>query len=246
MTSQRLIDVSTTLADVVNGWPELAAELERRGLDYCCGGARTIEDACSSAGLDPASTVVELGAAAERVERTGAPDWTTMPAEELIDHLVETHHAYLWAELPRVTALLDKIVTVHGERHPELTDVAACFGRIRADLEPHMLKEEQVLFPMVRELAASDEVPAFDCGSLQNPISVMLREHDVVGEMLAELRELTGGYTVPADGCASYQACFAALAGFEADTHLHVHKENNLLFPMIVQMEQERTAAGLR
>lgn len=145
--------------------------------------------------------------------------------------------------MPRITALLDKIVSVHGDRHPELADVAACYGRIRADLEPHLMKEERVLFPMVRELATSDGVPAFHCGSPRNPISVMLAEHDDVGELLAELRTLTSDYTVPADGCASYQAAFAALERLEADTHLHVHKENNLLFPMVVRMEHERTAA---
>jgi len=165
-----------------------------------------------------------------------------MSADALVDHLEATHHRYLWDELPRVTVLVDKIVSVHGNRHPELVDVAACFARIRADLEPHLLKEERVLFPMIRELVASSADPSFHCGSLRNPISVMLSEHDAVGAVLAELRRLTDSYTAPDDGCATYAACFAAMAEVEADTHLHIHKENNVLFPLVVRLEAELTA----
>ena len=165
-----------------------------------------------------------------------------MSADELVGHLESTHHRYLWEEMPRVSALVEKIVSVHGDRHPELVEIASCFAQVRADLEPHMLKEERMLFPMIRELAASTDLPAFQCGSLRNPISVMLSEHDAVGDLLAKLRRLTDGYTPPADGCGSYVACFAAMADLEADTHLHIHKENNVLFPMVVQLEAERGA----
>jgi regulator of cell morphogenesis and NO signaling len=130
------------------------------------------------------------------------------------------------------------VTLVHGRNHPELHEVAAAFEELRSDLEPHMLKEERVLFPMIWELASANEQrPAFHCGSLRNPISVMLIEHDRAGELLVRLRELTQGYAPPADGCASYEACYRALSELEADTHLHIHKENNLLFPMVVQME---------
>ncbi len=166
-----------------------------------------------------------------------------MSADELVAHLESTHHRYLWDEMPRVTALIDKIVSVHGGRHPELSAIAACFAEVCADLEPHMLKEEHVLFPMIRELAASSGMPSFHCGTLRNPIAVMVAEHDGVGDLLARLRVLTNDYTPPADGCASYAACFAALAELEADTHLHIHKENNVLFPAVERLEAERTAA---
>ena len=126
---------------------------------------------------------------------------------------------------------------VHGARHPELADITSTYEDLRADLEPHLLKEERVLFPMIRELAVSTGAPSFHCGSLRNPISVMLSEHDAVGDLLATLRRLTDGYTPPADGCATYAACFSAMAEIEADTHLHVHKENNLLFPAVIALE---------
>ena len=228
------IDVEMTLAEVVDAHPKLAREFERRSLDYCCGGGRTLAEACSRQGLDPVATVAEL---AEAAQGSVAAEWATMTADALVDHLEATHHRYLWEEMPRVTALLDKIVSVHGGRHPELLEIAACFAQARADLEPHMLKEERMLFPMIRELATSTTSPSFHCGSLRNPISVMLAEHDAVGDLLARLRQLTGRCQPPADGCASYTACFAALAELEADTHLHIHKENNVLFPMVVRIE---------
>lgn len=158
------IDVSTRLADAVDAHPQLAREFERRGLDYCCGGARTIAEACAPLGLDPAVTVDELAAAAQVAEPAA---WTTMTLVELVGHLETTHHRYLWDEMPRVTALLEKIEGVHGGRHPELSEVSRCFALVRADLEPHMLREERVLFPMIRELETSSDVPAFHCGTLK-------------------------------------------------------------------------------
>ncbi|MDX2381465.1 MAG: iron-sulfur cluster repair di-iron protein [Acidimicrobiia bacterium] len=224
-----------TLAEIVNAHPSLARELEARDLDYCCGGATTVEDACATNGLDVATVLDELARAGvdEPAER-----WSTMGLVELVDHLEATHHAYLWSELPRLAALLDKVVGVHGERHPELGDIDDCFTTIRSDLEPHLTKEERVLFPMVRELAAADSQPSFHCGSIQNPISVMLTEHDTVGDLLRQLRSLTDGYTPPTDGCGSYVALFAGLETMEADTHLHIHKENNLLFPAVAAAER--------
>lgn len=126
----------------------------------------------------------------------------------------------------------------HGDRHPELTDVQRTYTELQADLEPHLAKEERVLFPMIRELAAADEPLAFHCGSLRNPISVMLAEHDRVGALLADLRERTDHYTAPSDACASYDALYVGLAELEADTHQHVHIENNLLFPAVVTLEE--------
>lgn len=225
----------TTLADIVTGQPGLARELESRGLDYCCGGAATLADACSAIDLDVDTVLAEL-AAIEGHE--APPEWAKMDVAELVDHLESTHHQYLWNELPRLSALADKVVSVHGERHPELVDIAACYATLRADLEPHMTKEEQVLFPMARELAAAGTAPTFPFGSATKPISVLLAEHDVVGELLVRLRELTNGYETPADGCASYAALFTGLGELEADTHLHVHKENNVLFPAVVALEQ--------
>lgn len=231
-----VIEPSITLGALVTEHPELARELERRGFDYCCGGRASLGEACAALGL-PFDTVAEQLRAA--CESAPAPDWASMAAAELVDHLVATHHRYLWDELPRLGALVQKVHAAHGSRHPELARVATLYDALRADLEPHLLKEERVLFPMIHDIASAGHAVDFHCGSLRNPISVMLAEHDRVGELLAELRDATEQYTVPADGCASYTACFAALEDLETDTHLHVHKENNLLFPMVVALEAE-------
>lgn len=231
-------DPHATLAELVTSHPGLAADLDRLGLDYCCGGQRRLTDAAEAAGLDLHDVLGQLGSADSQLD---AADWSTMPPAELVDHLETTHHAYLRGALPRLTALADKVATVHGERHPELVEVQRLITTLRADLEPHLLKEEQVLFPMIRELATGTSAPTFHCGTLENPIRVMATEHDAAGELLAQLRPVTGDYNVPDDGCTSYQAFYRGLAELEADTHLHVHKENNVLFPAV--LEAERTLA---
>ncbi len=229
------ITSQTTLGDLVTANPSLARQLERHGLDYCCGGSRTIADACSTQRVDVEAVIAELTSDAD--DRP-SPAWTTMAADHLVDHIEATHHRYLWQELPRLSALIGKVRSVHGARHPELEEVARCYDELRADLEPHLMKEERVLFPMIRELATAHVMPTFHCGSVRNPISMMEREHDNAGALLARLRELTGGYTSPADGCTSYEMLYRGLAELEADTHLHVHKENNVLFPMVERIER--------
>jgi regulator of cell morphogenesis and NO signaling len=229
-----------SLGDIVNAAPKLAPQLELFDLDYCCGGATTLADACAANDLDPESVIVELEA---HLGTDSAPaSWASMDAVELVEHLVSTHHRYLWDELPRLQALVDKVVGVHGDRHPELVDIAACFAAIRADIEPHLLKEEQILFPAIGQLVDATDLPTFGFGSIGNPISMMLREHDDLGELLRQLRTLTSDYTPPVDGCASYRALFSGLEQLEADTHLHVHKENNLLFPQVIELEQQLTS----
>ena len=234
------LTIDRTLADVVTEEPGAARVLEGFGLDYCCGGRRTLADACGREGVDPNRVLDALGDLAPGPE----PDWAQMAPEELVDHLETTHHAYLHAELPRLHALVDKVTGVHGGRHAELAEVGATFVALRADLEPHLRKEERVLFPMIRELATATAPPSFHCGTLANPISVMLAEHDRAGELLATLRRITDGYQPPADGCASYRALYDGLAELEADLHLHVHKENNLLFPAVVILEQRWAPPG--
>ncbi len=235
------IDTNATLAELVTASPALAAPLDRLGLDYCCGGRRPLAEAIAAAGLDIHAVVGELTQATERGADAG---WVTLSPAELVDHLEATHHAYLHEALPRAVALANKVAGVHAERHPELAAVARVVAELRDDLEPHLLKEERVLFPMIRELDAATEPPAFHCGTLANPIGMMGIEHDRAGELLAELRAATGEYAVPADGCASYQALYATLAELEADTHLHVHKENNVLFPAVLAAEAALAGAA--
>jgi regulator of cell morphogenesis and NO signaling len=220
--------MSQTLTDIIAAHPAAARVLERHRVDYCCGGQRDFDEACRSAGLDP--DVLRAEIEATPTASTDVAHLAMGPAE-LVDHIEATHHAYLHEELGALEALMDKVVGVHGRRHRELADVAATYSWLRADLEPHLAKEEQVLFPMIRALAGVEgTAPTLHCGSIANPIRVMRAEHDAAGALLERLRTLTDDYSPPGDACASYRSLYERLEALEADTHLHVHKENNVLF----------------
>ncbi|MFV0317381.1 MAG: iron-sulfur cluster repair di-iron protein [Microthrixaceae bacterium] len=230
----------TSLATIAEMTPRAPAVLESFGLDYCCGGATTLAVACEEVGASPTLVTDELAKVAQ-VEPDGRNDYADMDPAELTVHLESVHHSYLHEEMPRLDALAEKVATVHGENHPELLEVRRLYRELYADLQPHLLKEEQVLFPMIRELVENEGNAEFHCGSLSNPISVMMSEHDRDGELLAELRSVTDGYATPDDGCASYKALYDGLAELERDTHLHIHKENNILFPAVVALESANT-----
>jgi regulator of cell morphogenesis and NO signaling len=219
------------LGDLVAERPARARVLERWGIDYCCHGRRTLSDASSSAGLDPQEVAAEVDAV---LDDTGA-DVDRLEPVALIEHILATHHRYLHEELPLLVALADKVRDVHGSRHPELERVAALVHEIRDDLDPHLAREENVLFPAIGDWA--DGQRSFPFGTLSNPVRVMMLEHDRAGELLEELRAVTSGYTPPEDGCASYRTLYARLEHLEADTHRHVHLENNVLFPAVTADE---------
>lgn len=222
-----------TLGDLVAANPATARTLDRLGLDYCCHGERTLAEACEQAGLDVAAVLAELDAVAPGGDRS----WTELDPPALADHIVASHHRYLVEELPLLDALAEKVLGVHRDRHPELVSVRSLVAAIRADLEPHLLKEERILFPAIHDLARGRT--QFPFGSLSNPVRMMLLEHDRAGDLLAALRAATNGYAVPDDGCASYRSLYERLEAFEADTHDHIHKENHVLFPAALHLAGE-------
>lgn len=231
------ITPSMTLGQIVTSHPSLAVELERRNLDYCCHGARTLAVAAVAADLDPEIVAQELSSA--RVDEPPA-EWASLGPAELVDHIETIHHRYLWSELPRITALVEKIATVHGENHPELAEVRRLSDEIRADFEPHLIREEQELFPLLRSLGDPAGRSSSDDARLTEQVEALTGEHETVGALFEELNRITGGYTPPADGCATYEATYRALAELEADTHLHIHKESNVLFPAFVGEPSEQ------
>jgi regulator of cell morphogenesis and NO signaling len=221
-----------TLGELVAANPATARVLDALGLDYCCHGDRTLAAACAAGGLDAADVAATLAA----LEVEGDTDWAGLDAPALAAEIVDTHHRYLHQELPALDALIAKVLSVHGERHPELTDVRRLVTEIRADLEPHLMKEERILFPAIAALADGQRELPF--GSVANPIRMMLLEHDRAGELLIELRATTRGYTPPDDACASYRSLYERLAALELDTHLHIHKENYALFPAALRLAE--------
>jgi regulator of cell morphogenesis and NO signaling len=224
-----------TLGDFVVAHPALARVFDRLGLDYCCGGKQTLAAACTRRGLDPATVAAMLDGALAALDTTSAgPDPSTLSLTALADHIETTHHAYVRAELPRLVELAERVARKHAGRDPRLADVLHTTIMLADEMTSHMAKEELVLFPFVRQLDAGTAEGGFHRGSIADPIRQMEAEHETAGGMLAQLRELTDGFTPDAESCNSHRALLAGLAEFEADLHRHVHKENNILFPRAV------------
>ena len=231
------IDLETKVGDLVLVWPQAMRYLESQGVDYCCGGHRTLREACQVAGCAPQEILA--GLTKLDAPMAGAPSpqsWMEASLTDLMAHIEATHHAYLRTELPRLETLLGKVLSAHGQNHPELDEVFDHLQSLSMDLMPHMLKEEQILYPYIRQMEAGQPTQA--CfATVQGPIRVMESEHEAVGTMLAGLRACTGEYTVPADGCATFRALYDGLRELEADTHLHIYLENQILHPRAKQME---------
>jgi regulator of cell morphogenesis and NO signaling len=229
-----------SLADLVSEDARAATVFEQFGLDYCCQGCRSVEEAAADRGAPIAEVLAALAA-------LGAPpSENTRPIaqadlDELTHHIVARHHRYVREACPTIGGWLKKLVTRHGDRHPELDEVRKTFVDLQDELLGHMVKEENVLFPFIDDLARANRNGQRPMrgpfGTILNPVRVMESDHALAGELMARLRVLTNGYEPPPDACATYRVCYLELARFERDLHAHVHLENNILFPRAVELE---------
>ena len=227
-----------TVGQMVVERPQRSRVFDRLHIDYCCGGKRTLEEACTTRGLDLKTVIAELEAFdAEAEAQPDAVRPANLTMTELADDIERTHHAYLREELPRLGDLVKKVSAVHGQAHPWLAGLTSVYAELVAELEPHMLKEEQILFPLIRELDQAATAPSFHCGSVGNPIRMMEMEHQNAGAALGRIREMTTDYEIPEGACNSFRAMLSGLEHLEADLHLHIHKENEILFPKASEME---------
>ena len=227
-----------TVGQMVVERPQRSRVFDRLHIDYCCGGKRTLAEACTKRGLDLKTVIAELEAFDAEAEAQGdAVRPANLTMTELADDIERTHHAYLREELPRLGNLVKKVSAVHGQAHPWLTGLTSVYAELVAELEPHMLKEEQILFPLIRELDQATTAPSFHCGSVGNPIRMMEMEHQNAGAALDRIREMTTDYEIPEGACNSFRAMLSGLEHLEADLHLHIHKENEILFPKASEME---------
>jgi regulator of cell morphogenesis and NO signaling len=220
--------------------PAASRIFEKLGIDYCCGGGKSLVDACTAAGVSVDEVLDSLNAELDSVSTSAARDWQALSQAELITHIVDKHHTFTREELVRLEALLAKVSGVHGENHPELFQIQDQFEKLRGELESHMLKEESVLFPYIvrmEESAANQTLAPPPFRTVQNPVRVMMAEHDAAGYILGRMREASCDYAVPPDGCISYKTLYSALTALEADLHQHIHLENNILFPCVVELE---------
>ena len=241
----RDISPTTTLGDIAARWPELIPALEARNLDYCCGGRATVAEAAVRMGTDPEA----LAAALAVIDASDTPDdaerdWTHATMTELADHIESTHHAFVRRSLERLGVLIPKCVRAHSEDDPRLIELQTVVVAFADDMHDHMVREERVLFPWLRRLERKAEITSGPPWSVRRPIDCMVHDHDDAAAALARMHELTDGFTAKPDACPTMRETFRLLASLERDTHRHVHKENNILFPAGVRAEESRKTAA--
>jgi regulator of cell morphogenesis and NO signaling len=240
------IQANTKVREIALEVPQATKLFEKFGIDYCCGGEKPLAEACATAGVE-IEDVLQMLAGAPNVtaQESAGLDFQKFTLTQLIGHILDEHHVYTKAEMARLESLIEKVITAHGQNHPELREIALLFQSLCNDLKPHLFKEEQVLFPYIVALESSGperQAPFAFFGTVNNPIKMMMTEHDTAGDILRQLRSLSSDYAVPADGCISYQTLYQALEAFKKDLHQHIHLENNILFPRAIELEGRRAA----
>lgn len=232
-----------TIGEMVTKDYRKAQIFKKLGIDFCCGGKKTLSEISAKKGISVADIKKELEAANNVENNSCGLNFDKWEIDFLSDYVISTHHQYCRESIPFITELARKVARVHGAGHPEVVKVAEVFERIAADLTLHMMKEEKILFPYIKELVTAkksgNKMEAKSFETVDTPIRVMEMEHEQVGEDLGEIRELTSGYSLPADACNSYTILYKKLEEFENDLHKHVHLENNILFPKASKMEKE-------
>ncbi|MBI4459966.1 MAG: iron-sulfur cluster repair di-iron protein [Acidobacteria bacterium] len=233
------ISQETKISEIAATVPASIRVFERYGIDYCCGGNGSFEQACQERGITPEQFLAEVKAVQQQNEAPTPRKWDSATLSELIAHILGKHHSYLRTELPRLSGMLAKVIAAHGENHPSLYPLNEVFAGMQAELEGHMWKEENILFPLIQQIerAVSGSGAVRPGMSIQGPIQVMEMEHDSAGSALQEMRQLTGNYQLPEDGCPTYRALLDGFRTLEADLHEHIHLENNILFPRAIRME---------
>ncbi len=223
-----------TVGELVAERPGRSRVFQTLQIDFCCQGGRTLREACERKGVALEDVLARLEA-----EQAAAPPPENNPADlpphDLADYIVETHHGFLRRELPRLHAMSVRVAQVHGGHTPSLIEVSQAFEGLFLELDSHMMKEEQVLFPAVSEISRGRREPM----PLDAPIAHMIEEHEETGEALTRLRELTNGYQPPAEACNTWRALFAGLADLEEDLHHHIHLENSVLFPAAQKLARD-------
>ena len=227
--------LDTTIRAIVADDYRAAAVFQRYGIDFCCGGNRSVDDASREAGIS-ADEVLRAVAAATQSPDVNATRFNEWDLVRLTDHIVDKHHGFVRDAIPVLLGHTRKIRDVHGARHPELREVAELFTAVADEMTSHMWKEEHILFPFITALARGEEANA-PFATVRNPIRMMEAEHESAGGAMARIREITNGYTPPGDACTTFKVCLQELEAFERDLHQHVHLENNILFPKAARLE---------
>jgi regulator of cell morphogenesis and NO signaling len=231
----------TTIGDFVAKDYRTAAVFTKYGVDFCCKGQRTIDEVCTIQGINEDDLLLDLNMVLHTKNDSGV-DFNSWPLDLLVDYIEKTHHRYVEEKTQALIPYLDKLCSVHGSNHPELFEINQLFKDSAQELASHMKKEEIILFPFVKEMIDATKShgsigkPFF--GTVKNPISAMMNEHDAEGERFRTIAALTNNYTPPQDACNTYQVTYAMLQEFEQDLHKHIHLESNILFPKAKALEK--------
>lgn len=218
-----------------------AAVFSKYEIDFCCRGHRTIEEVCNSNNINEADLLKELNTVLD-TKNDSSIDFNSWPLDLLVAYIEKTHHRYVEQKTPVILQFLNKLCSVHGNNHPELFHINELFIGCAGELAQHMKKEELILFPFITEMMNATnshrpvKVPHF--GTVDNPITMMMEEHDAEGERFRTIASLSNNYTPPADACNTYKVAFAMLEEFEQDLHKHIHLESNILFPKTKALEK--------
>lgn len=231
----------TTIGEYVAKDFRTAAVFSKHGIDFCCKGNRTIEEVCDQKKLNQTNLLGELNTVLNS-KNDSAIDFNSWPLDLLVDYIEKTHHRYVEEKTTILLPFLDKLCKVHGNTHPELFQINEFFKGCAGELAQHMKKEELILFPFIKKLVratiSNDAVEQPHFGTIENPIAMMMDEHDTEGERFRKIAELSHNYTPPADACNTYKVTYAMLKKFEEDLHKHIHLENNILFPKATKLEK--------
>jgi regulator of cell morphogenesis and NO signaling len=215
------------LGDIVADDFRTASIFSEAGLDFCCGGKKTLETACSEKGISTDEIIEKLSQLEESAPGSGQ-NFNTWTLDFLCDYIVNTHHSFVKSALPDLIFYTQKIAVVHGENHSELITVKELFSKLNSELVQHLRNEEEVLFPAIKEALKTKSTDSLR--TIKSEIARMNNEHEFAGACMDRIHEITGGYEVPADGCNTYHVTFKLLKQFEEDLHIHVHLENNILY----------------
>lgn len=229
-----------TVGQIVTDDYRTAQVFQKYGLDFCCGGNRTIEEACEKKGVEVRQVVQELDALAN--EGTKNDNYDQWSLDFLVDYIVNNHHEFTRNKLPEIGKYAKKVAKVHGERHEELQEIYYEFTMLHTEIFNHLDKEERILFPYIKQLVevkkVGDQLEEPEFGGAANPIAMMEDEHDEAGTSMAKIRRLSNNFTPPEDACTTYRILFENLEAFEKDLYKHVHLENNILFPKALELEK--------
>lgn len=232
--------LKSSIGEIVARDYRTATVFKKHGIDFCCQGKRTVEEVCNEKQLNPEILQADVEKVIdERLNLT--EDYASWSLDALVDYIEQKHHTYVRERIPDIMVFLEKVVRVHGKAHPELLEIERVFKEVDHNLTSHMMKEEKILFPYIRQLVRYSQegllLQQMPFGSVSNPIQMMMYEHSIEGDHMKQISELSNDFNPPQDACNTYKATFALLKEFQDDLFLHIHLENNIAFPKAIGLE---------